>query len=80
VSNVVEFVDPRTKSEQVIRIEELTDGTTYIGWAPTGTTTSASKWRLLKMVESGTDTTVQWADGDKKYNNIWNNRASLTYS
>lgn len=54
----------------------------YEGWAPafTGAATSAAVWAIRKFTYSGSNlTTIQWADGDERNNNVWDNRASLTY-
>lgn len=58
-------------------IEDLS-GTTYIGEAPVGTPTSAPYWRIQKIVVSGSTTTITWASS--KFDQIWDNRASLSYS
>jgi len=51
---------------------------TYIGKAPTGSAESEAVWQIAKLdVSSGLSKT--WADGDSQYNNVWDNRASLTY-
>lgn len=59
-----------------------TTGTIYQGWAEPGTATSAASWRIRKIVTSGSpdDTAITFADGDRSFNNIWDNRASLSYS
>lgn len=64
-----------------MRVDDTT-GTIYQGWAEPGTATSAASWRIRKVVTSGTpeDTTITFADGDRSFNNIWDNRASLSYS
>lgn len=64
-----------------MRVDDTT-GTLYQGWAEPGTATSAASWRIRKVVTSGTpeDTTITFADGDRSFNNIWDDRASLTYS
>jgi len=54
--------------------------TTYVGYAEAGSVTSGSVWAIKRIVESGQDVVITWADGDKDYNNIWDNRLSLTYS
>ena len=54
--------------------------TTYLGYATAGTVTSAATWAIKKIVETGNDAVITWADGDKDYNNIWDNRLSLSYS
>ena len=58
-------------------------GTTlaYVGKAPAGTLASAAAWQVKKLVfaaDGGVTTTM--ADGDATFSNIWNDRATLTYS
>lgn len=50
----------------------------YVGEASIGTATSASSWRI-KKVDSTTGIVLQWA-GTGIFNQVWDNRASLTYS
>ncbi len=54
--------------------------TTYLGYALAGSVTGGSVWAIKRIVESGNDASITWADGDKDYNNIWDNRLALTYS
>lgn len=58
-------------------------GTTiaYVGKAPAGTLVSAALWQVKKLVfaaDGGVTTTM--ADGDATFSNVWNDRATLTYS
>lgn len=54
---------------------------TYRGDAPAGTLTSAAAWRIQRMqVDADSDITILWADGDTSYDNIWDNRLSISYS
>lgn len=53
----------------------------FIGLASPGTATSATSWKIKKLVYTGTNvTSIIWADGNKKFDNIWDNHASLSYS
>jgi len=54
----------------------------YAGNAHPGTAKSEALWQIKKMVYDGNGdlTDVQWADGNTKFDNIWNDRASLSYS
>ena len=51
---------------------------TYVGVALPGTATSASGWQIKRITDATGD--VDWAAGDIKFTNIWDNRASLSYS
>jgi len=50
----------------------------YVGEAAIGTTTSAASWRI-KRVDSTTGIIIQWA-GTGVFDQVWDNRASLSYS
>ncbi len=57
--------------------------TIFRGEAATGSITSAAVWRIRKsVVESGVDddTTVTWADGNALFDNIWDDRLTLSFS
>ena len=59
-----------------------TTGVTYVGKAAIGTATSAASWQIQKIDETGTPitTVITWADGDASFNNVFDNRTSLSYS
>lgn len=50
----------------------------YVGEASIGTATSAASWRI-KRVDSTTGIIIQWA-GTGVFDQVWDNRASLSYS
>lgn len=51
---------------------------TYAGEALPGTATSSVGWRI-KRLTNATNALV-WADGDSNFDNVWDSRASLSYS
>ena len=61
-----------------LRLDEASATITYVGEARPGSVTSAALWRI-KRLDTTSGTSIQWADGDTLFNNVWNNRASLTY-
>jgi len=62
------------------RLDEVSDVLSYVGEASPGTATSAAGWRVKRIDETGGDIVVEWADGDSDFDNVWDNRASLSYS
>ena len=53
----------------------------YFGSALPGSAKAAAVWRIAKLTYSGTDMTdLQWADGNSQFDNVWDDRASLSYS
>lgn len=63
-----------------MRVDEPDANTTYQGWAEPGSVNGGAVWRIRKVAKSGTVTTITWADGNVNFDNIWDNRASLSYS
>lgn len=75
--------DGGSSSAYDIRLDDTTTANvTYIGKAAlTGSAiaTSSAVWQVQKIDET-TGMIITWADGDASFNNIWDNRASLTYA
>ncbi|HHE64449.1 MAG TPA: hypothetical protein ENL09_00310 [Bacteroidetes bacterium] len=67
-------------SKFIIYIDEPDANTAYYGFAEPGSSTSDPVWRIMKKVVSGTVTAYLWADGDTNFDNVWDSRASLSYS
>jgi hypothetical protein len=61
-------------------IDEPTSSITYVGEALTGTSVGAASWRIKRISVSGSVSIIEWADGDGLFNNVWNDRVSLSYS
>jgi hypothetical protein len=62
-----------------VKIDQANNTTTYVGEAELGSATSSAVWRIKKIVcDDGL--TVTYADGNDNFDNIFDNRASLSYS
>jgi hypothetical protein len=55
-------------------------GTTYVCEAPPGSGSAESVWRLQKIVVSGTDTTIGYANGDARFIYVARDMTSYSYS
>ena len=63
-----------------VRLDDTsTLNTTYIGLADVGSVTSAPVWQIKKL-DVTTGVSVIWADGNVNFDNVWDNRTSLSYS
>lgn len=51
---------------------------TYVGEAIPGTPETSPRWRITRITNA--DATALWADGNALSDNVWTNRASLSYS
>ena len=52
----------------------------YIGNAVIGSSGASAVWQIKKLDTSTLALDKTWADGDDDFNNVWNNRTSLSYS
>ena len=66
-------------NEEPTRIDEVSANLSYIGYAKLGSNESNPVWKIKKIEETGNVTSVTYADGNKLYNKIWADRASLNY-
>ncbi len=51
---------------------------TYIGNAVPGSADAAAVWQIKRLTNA--DNTIIWADGNSNFDNIWTNRAGLSYT
>ena len=63
-----------------IQVDATDPDNIYLGYAALGTATSSPAWFMQKIVVNGELISTLTANGSDKYNNIWNDRASLSYS
>lgn len=61
------------------RLDEASSTVTYVGKADTGSSNASAVWQIQK-VDTSSGLSITWADGDALFDNVWNNRASLSYS
>lgn len=61
-------------------IDQPNATTTYIGASNPGSSTSSAAWQIKRITVSGTQTFIEFADGNLNFDNVWNNRAALTYN
>ncbi|MGE0536660.1 MAG: hypothetical protein AB7O68_16940 [Pirellulales bacterium] len=53
----------------------------YMGRSNIKAQNSAAVWEIRKFTYSGSNlTSVTWADGNRRADNVWDDRASLSYS
>lgn len=67
-------------SDYLVKIDEVSASVSYLGKASIGSADGAAVWQIQKLETIGTVLTIAWADGDVLFNNIWNDRASISYS
>lgn len=70
-----------TGTDQAVQLDIASSTVTYIGKAPVGTATGAAGWKVSKLTSNAEgDLAITYADGNASYDNVWDNRAALSYS
>jgi len=65
---------------KAVRVDTVSPTLTYVGEAAIDVTESVAFWRIKRLNTVGTVLKIEWADGNEDYDNVWADRASLTYS
>jgi hypothetical protein len=52
----------------------------YLGQALAGSATSDPLWRIQKITTAGSNIQIAWANAVPTYTNVWDDRATYTYS
>ena len=66
-------------ANEALVMEDTGAGVLYVGLAPAGSSLSDPVWKIKQILTSGLVLRILWADGNGQYDNIWDDRAALTY-
>lgn len=78
IKTSVSTLDSKIFFEPVL-IDESNPNIIYKGFASPAAKTDEAVWAIQKVSNTGDICSYQWADGDKNFDNVWNNRANLLY-
>jgi len=68
-------------SQWKMRIEYSGANPVYVGEAKPGIATDEKGWRIKKITYDGDNPTqIDWAEGNRNFDKIWDNRATYSYS
>lgn len=62
-----------------IRIDKQSN-VIYLGYAPLGAGSSEPLWLIRAIETTGTERVFKWANGSYTNNQVWDDRASLSYT
>lgn len=81
-ANLQQTVEDIAMPNLTVRWDQDQDPPTYafIGTADPGASEASAVWRIQKATFDYGDVSITWADGDSNFDNVWANRASLSYS
>lgn len=73
------FAEQPTDRNLALRLDQNTATIAYVGEAAIAASTAAPVWRI-KRLDTTSGIIIQWADGNQHFDNVWDNRTSLTYN
>lgn len=79
IKNSVSTLDSKIFFEPVL-VDESNPNIIYKGFASPAAQVGDPVWAIQKISNTGDVCAYQWADGNKNFDNVWNNRAALSYS
>ncbi len=70
-----------SEKEYCLRLAEdsVNPNLTYIGKAPVGTLPAEAKWKIFRLDETS-GVIITYADGNNKFDNVWDDREAPVYS
>ena len=79
IKNSVSTLDSKIFFEPVL-VDESNPQVIYKGFASPAANPTEAVWAVQRISINGDVCSYQWADGNKNFDNIWNNRATLIYA
>jgi hypothetical protein len=62
-----------------VRLDEVSDTLFYVGKAVVGSVDANAVWQIVRYTQTGVILKSEYANGAEAFNQIWNDRATLTY-
>jgi hypothetical protein len=62
-----------------VRLDEVSDTLFYVGKALIGKVNSDANWLIIRYTTVGNVLMSEYANGSEAFDQVWNNRATLTY-
>jgi hypothetical protein len=62
-----------------VRLDQVSDNLFYVGKALIGSVDSDSLWQVVRYTTTGSILKSEYANGSEGFNEVWNDRATLTY-
>ena len=79
IKNAVNALDSKIFFEPVM-VDESNPNLIYKGFASPAASTQNPIWAIQRISIANEVCSYQWADGNKNFDNVWSNRATLIYS
>jgi hypothetical protein len=62
-----------------VRLDQVSDNLFYVGKALIGKVDADANWLIIRYTQTGVILKSEYANGSEAFNQVWNNRTTLTY-
>jgi hypothetical protein len=62
-----------------VRLDQVSDTLFYVGKALIGKVDTDANWLIIRYTQTGVILKSEYANGSEAFNQVWNNRTTLTY-
>lgn len=76
---LVQLKDNQSDRRLTVRLDEVSDTLFYVGKAEIGKVDSDANWLIIKYTTTGNILKSEYANGVELFNQVWNDRTTLTY-
>jgi hypothetical protein len=74
-----ELQDDISDKRLTVRLDQVNDNLFYVGKALIGSIDSDSTWQIVRYTQTGTILKSEYANGSEVFNQVWDDRTTLTY-
>jgi hypothetical protein len=80
LDEIVTALNTDTEDKRLtVRLDQVSDTLFYVGKALIGKVDADANWLIIRYTQTGSILKSEYANGSEAFNQVWNNRATLTY-
>jgi hypothetical protein len=80
LDDIITALNTDTEDKRLtVRLDQVSDTLFYVGKALIGKVDTDANWLIVKYTQTGSILKSEYANGSEAFNQVWNDRATLTY-
>jgi hypothetical protein len=80
LDDIIEALNTDTEDKRLtVRLDQVSDTLFYVGKALIGKVDTDANWLIVRYTQTGSILKSEYANGSEAFDQVWNDRATLTY-
>jgi hypothetical protein len=80
LDDIIEALNTDTKDKRLtVRLDQVSDTLFYVGKALIGKVDTDANWLIIRYTQTGVILKSEYANGSEAFDQVWNDRTTLTY-